>query len=57
MPCAACVIASKPTCPLMGPSVAQDIVENFLPYKNGAEGYITEDIHFIENRRRSITRA
>ena len=34
----------------MGPSVAQDIVENFLPYKNGAEGYITEDIHFIENR-------
>jgi len=35
---------------LMGPSVAQDIVENFLPYKNGAEGYVTEDIHFIENR-------
>ena len=35
---------------LMGPSVAQDIVENFLPYKSGAEGYVTEDIHFIENR-------
>ena len=35
---------------LMGPSVAQDIVENFLPYKDGAEGYVTEDIHFIENR-------
>ncbi|MBV2207545.1 MAG: ATPase [Pseudomonas sp.] len=35
---------------LMGPSIAQDIVENFLPYKNAAEGYVTEDIHFIENR-------
>ncbi|WP_028240681.1 sensor histidine kinase [Stutzerimonas azotifigens] len=35
---------------LMGPSVAQDIVENFLPYKHGNEGYVTEDIHFIENR-------
>lgn len=35
---------------LMGPSVAQDIVENFLPYKDSAEGYVTEDIHFIENR-------
>ncbi len=35
---------------LMGPSVAQDIVENFLAYKNGADGYITEDIHFIESR-------
>nr|MBF0682375.1 PAS domain S-box protein [Pseudomonas sp.] len=35
---------------LMGPSVSQDIVENFLPYKNAAEGYVTEDIHFIESR-------
>jgi len=35
---------------LMGPSVAQDIVENFLPYKHGTEGYVTEDIHFIESR-------
>nr|WP_298137233.1 sensor histidine kinase [uncultured Pseudomonas sp.] len=35
---------------LMGPSVAQDIVETFLPYKSGSEAYVTEDIHFIENR-------
>jgi PAS domain S-box-containing protein len=35
---------------LMGPSVAQDIVENFLPYKSGSESYVTEDIHFIESR-------
>ncbi|WP_437881588.1 ATP-binding protein [Pseudomonas sp. LRF_L74] len=35
---------------LMGPSVSQDIVENFLPYKSGSESYVTEDIHFIESR-------
>ncbi|PVZ12566.1 Two-component sensor kinase CbrA [Pseudomonas sp. URIL14HWK12:I9] len=36
---------------LMGPSVAQDIVETFLPYKAaGGESYVTEDIHFIESR-------
>ncbi|SEJ02516.1 PAS domain S-box-containing protein [Pseudomonas linyingensis] len=35
---------------LMGPSVAQDIVENFLPYKSASESYVTEDIHFIESR-------
>jgi PAS domain S-box-containing protein len=35
---------------LMGPSVAQDIVETFLPYKTASEDYITEDIHFIESR-------
>ncbi|WPC05831.1 sensor histidine kinase [Pseudomonas sp. MBLB4123] len=35
---------------LMGPSVAQDIVETFLPYKAGSESYVTEDIHFIESR-------
>ena len=35
---------------LMGPSVAQDIVSNFLPYKDSAEEYVTEDIHFIESR-------
>ena len=35
---------------LMGPSVAQDIIETFLPFKMGRDGYMTEDIHFIENR-------
>ncbi|MDP2245430.1 sensor histidine kinase [Pseudomonas sp.] len=35
---------------LMGPSVAQDIVETFLPYKSGSETFVSEDIHFIENR-------
>ncbi|MBO3276674.1 sensor histidine kinase [Pseudomonas schmalbachii] len=35
---------------LMGPSVAQDMVETFLPYKSGNESYVTEDIHFIESR-------
>jgi PAS domain S-box-containing protein len=35
---------------LMGPRVAQDIVETFLPYKEGSEAYVTEDIHFIETR-------
>jgi PAS domain S-box-containing protein len=35
---------------LMGPGVAQEMVENFLPYKAGTESYVSEDIHFIENR-------
>ncbi|MBB3104941.1 sensor histidine kinase [Azomonas macrocytogenes] len=35
---------------LMGPSIAQDIVKNFLPYKDTTEGFVSEDIHFIENR-------
>ncbi|KAF1052592.1 MAG: Sporulation kinase A [Stenotrophomonas maltophilia] len=35
---------------LMGPSVAQDMVETFLPYKANGESYVTEDIHFIESR-------
>ncbi|WPP44081.1 sensor histidine kinase [Pseudomonas sp. AN-1] len=35
---------------LMGPSVAQDIVESFLPYKAADDTYVTEDIHFIESR-------
>ncbi|WP_339490359.1 sensor histidine kinase [Pseudomonas sp. EL_65y_Pfl2_R95] len=35
---------------LMGPSVSQDIVETFLPFKSGSEAYVTEDIHFIESR-------
>jgi PAS domain S-box-containing protein len=35
---------------LMGPSVSQDMVETFLPYKAGGENYVTEDIHFIESR-------
>jgi Na+/proline symporter/signal transduction histidine kinase len=35
---------------LMGPSVAQEILEAFLPYKSGSKDYVTEDIHFIESR-------
>lgn len=35
---------------LMGPSVAQDLVGTFLPYKTGSETYVSEDIHFIESR-------
>lgn len=35
---------------LLGPRVAQDMVESFLPYKAGSEAYVSEDIHFIENR-------
>src|SRR5690606_865103 len=35
---------------LMGPSVAQDMVETFLPYKSGSEASVSEDIHFIESR-------
>ncbi|WP_426415871.1 ATP-binding protein [Aestuariirhabdus sp. LZHN29] len=35
---------------LMGPSVAQEIVDNFLPYKEGVAEYVTEDIHFMESR-------
>ena len=35
---------------LMGPSVAQDMIETFLPYKSGSESYVSEDIHFIESR-------
>ncbi len=35
---------------LMGPSVAQEMVKNFLPYKSGTEGSGSEDIQFIENR-------
>ncbi|WP_163835827.1 sensor histidine kinase [Spartinivicinus ruber] len=35
---------------LMGPSVAKDIVDSFLPYKLQADVYVTEDINFIEGR-------
>ncbi|HWR80213.1 MAG TPA: ATP-binding protein [Pseudomonas sp.] len=35
---------------LMGPSVAQDMVNTFLPFKTGSEGSASEDIQFIENR-------
>ena len=35
---------------LMGPSVAQDLVNTFVPYKVPSETYVTEDIHFIESR-------
>ncbi len=35
---------------LMGPSVAQDLVDTFLPYTVDGETYVSEDIHFIESR-------
>ena len=35
---------------LMGPAVAQEMIETFLPFKLARAGYVTEDIHFIENR-------
>lgn len=35
---------------LLGPAVAQEIVDNSLPYKTQSEKSTTEDIHFIESR-------
>ena len=35
---------------LMGPAVAQEMIETFLPFKLARNGYVTEDIHFIESR-------
>ena len=35
---------------LLGPGVARDLVSSFLPYQDAAADYVTEDIHFIENR-------
>ena len=35
---------------LLGPSVAQDMIKTFLPFKSGPEGSASEDIQFIENR-------
>ncbi|MGC3874798.1 ATP-binding protein [Halomonas sp. GXIMD04776] len=35
---------------LMGPSVAQDIVDRFLPYRHEDGGRATDDIHFVESR-------
>ena len=35
---------------LMGPSVAQDLVDTFLPFKEDNETYTSGDIHFIESR-------
>ncbi|WP_233468490.1 ATP-binding protein [Zooshikella ganghwensis] len=35
---------------LMGPAVATDIVDTFLPFKHNNEGYVSEDIQFIESR-------
>lgn len=35
---------------LMGPSVAQDLVDTFLPFKTDTNNYINSDIHFIETR-------
>ncbi|EPC00111.1 histidine kinase [Litchfieldella anticariensis FP35 = DSM 16096] len=34
---------------LMGPSVAQDIVDRFLPYRHDGQA-ATDDIHFVESR-------
>ncbi|PMR75934.1 ATP-binding protein [Billgrantia endophytica] len=34
---------------LMGPSVAQDIVDRYLPYRRGGQEP-TDDIHFVESR-------
>ncbi|MBB3191814.1 ATP-binding protein [Halomonas cerina] len=34
---------------VMGPSVAQDIVDRYLPYRHDVRG-ATEDIHFVESR-------
>ncbi len=35
---------------LMGPSIAQDIVKNCLPYKDSSNSLVSEDIHYIESR-------
>ena len=35
---------------LLGPSVAQEIIDEYLPYKSHGEQIGTEDINFIENR-------
>lgn len=35
---------------LMGPRVAEDLINSFVPYKAGDETYVTEDIHVIESR-------
>ncbi|MFP5382591.1 MAG: ATP-binding protein, partial [Gammaproteobacteria bacterium] len=35
---------------LLGPSVAHDIVDEYLPYRPLPEGPTAEDIHFIESR-------
>lgn len=35
---------------LMGPAVAQEMIETFIPFKLARHGYVSEDIHFIENR-------
>lgn len=34
---------------LMGPSVARDIVDRYLPYRND-DAPVTDDIHFVESR-------
>lgn len=35
---------------LMGPSVAQEILNRWLPYEEQAEAFVPEDINFIEHR-------
>ena len=34
----------------MVPSVAQDLVDTFLPYSVDGEIYVSEDFHFIDCR-------
>lgn len=35
---------------LFGPSVARDLVNSFIPFRNEAQSYVTGDIHFIESQ-------
>ncbi len=35
---------------LFGASIAQDLVSNFLPYRDDLDTYRARDIHFVENR-------
>ena len=35
---------------LMGPSIAQEIISSFIPYKKQAHSFRSEDLHLIESR-------
>ena len=35
---------------LMGPSIAQEVISGFLPYKNQGQAFRSEDLHLIESR-------
>jgi len=35
---------------LMGPAIAQEIVDQYLPYQANANSHSSEDIHFVETR-------